>query len=108
MAWTCEHERGTGAARFRLAAVIAKEKGPRGLAVQPKSREETPKVGTPWRFGPNHSAASDMGVFVLRCNLGHGRSTHLGKDVAGEQRKLRPYGNARALQRPADLGDGDA
>ena len=105
MAWTCERERGAGAARLQQAVMIAKEKGPRGLAVQPKSREETPKVGTLWRFGPNHSAAPDMGVFVLRCNLAHGRSTHLGKDVAGEQRMLRPYGNARALPRPADLGD---
>jgi hypothetical protein len=108
MAWTWERERGAGAARPRQVAVITKEKGPRGLAVQPKSREETPKVGTPWRFGPNHSAAPDMGMFVLRCNLGHVRSTHLGKDVAGEQRRLRPYGNARALPRRADLGHSDA
>ena len=108
MAWACERERGAGAARLPQAGMIAKEKGPRGLAVQPKSREETPKVGTPWRFGPNHSAAPDMGMFVLRCNLGHDRATHLGNDVAGEQRGLRPYGNARALQRPADLGDCDA
>jgi hypothetical protein len=104
MAWRCERERGA----LRQVAVIAKEKGPRGLAVQPKSREETPKVGTPWRFGPNHSAAADMGVFVLRCNLAHARPTHLGKDVAGEQLRLRPYGNARAWRRSADRGDGDA
>ena len=47
----------------------AKKKGRAGVAVQPKSREETPKVGTPWRAGPNQSAELDMGVFVLRCNL---------------------------------------
>jgi hypothetical protein len=39
------------------------------MAVQPKSREETPKVGTPWWAGPGHGAQLDMGVFVLRCNL---------------------------------------
>ena len=37
----------------RLAAVQgAKKKGRAGMAVQPKSREETPKVGTPWGLGP--------------------------------------------------------
>jgi hypothetical protein len=104
MAWTGERERCAGAARHRPAAMIAKEKGPRGLAVQPKSREETPKVGTPWWFAPDHSAAVDMGVFVLRCNLGQGMTMHLGKNVARGQHELRPYGNARALQRPIALG----
>ena len=50
----------------------AKKKGRAGMAVQPKSREETPKVGTPWRAGPGHGADLDMGVFVLRCNLAPG------------------------------------
>jgi hypothetical protein len=54
------------------AGWLGKEKGPRGMTVQPKSREETPKVGTPWRLGTGHSAGIHMGVFVLRCNLGPG------------------------------------
>jgi len=47
------------------------------MAVQPKSREETPKVGTPWRVGTDHSANLDMGVFVLRCNLSPGSTIEL-------------------------------
>jgi hypothetical protein len=104
MAWRGQRKRRAGAACLRPAALIAKEKGPRGLAVQPKSREETPKEGTLWWLAPDHSAASDMGVFVLRCNLGHGTTTHLRKNVACGQHWLRPYGNARALQRPIALG----
>ena len=48
---------------------LTKKKGRAGSAVQPKSREETPKVGTPWWAGPGHGAHLHMGVFVLRCNL---------------------------------------
>jgi hypothetical protein len=66
------------------------------MAVQPKSREETPKVGTPWRAWPSRGAARDMGVFVLRCNLGREATVYIGKGVAHAQRCPRPYGNARA------------
>jgi hypothetical protein len=66
------------------------------MAVQPKSREETPKVGTPWRAWPSRGAACDMGMFVLRCNLGREATVYIGKDVAHKQRRPRPYGNARA------------
>jgi len=62
-----------------------KEKGPRGLAVQPKSREETPKVGTPCRVGTGHDADPDMGVFVLRCNLAPPASAELWNTVANTQ-----------------------
>jgi hypothetical protein len=73
---------------------IAKKKGRAGLAVQPKSREETPKVGTPWRAGPNHSADPDMGAFVLRCNLAAPLGHEL-REVCGRRatRGL-PNGNA--------------
>jgi hypothetical protein len=86
---------GGGEARTRQ-----KEKGPRGLAVQPKSREETPKVGTPWRVRPDHSAQADMGMFVLRCNLGSAGRPNLGNNVSLRQRWAVPYGNARALRAP--------
>jgi hypothetical protein len=36
----------------RCGVSPVKKKGCAGKAVQPKSREETPKVGTPWRVGP--------------------------------------------------------
>jgi len=79
--------------------LVTKEKGPPGMAVQPKSREETPKVGTPWRIWPSHDANPDMGAFVLRCNLGPKLGALIGKNVAGRQLWLRPRGNARALTR---------
>ena len=46
---------------------------------------------------PSHGAYADMGVFVLRCNLGSSGRVHIGKTVAMRQRGPRPYGNARAL-----------
>jgi len=91
MAWA----RGGARKRRRLGH----EKGPRGLAVQPKSREETPKVGTPRRGRPDHGAQLDMGMFVLRCNLASPARRDLGKNVAFRQRQARPYGNARARRR---------
>src|SRR5262245_7871433 len=85
-----------------LSAVMRKKKGPPGMAVQPKSREETPKVGTPWRAWPSRGAARDMGMFVLRCNLAQEAAVYIGKDVAQEQHRPRPYGNARALREHGD------
>ena len=67
MAWV-----GARSARTPPAGRWQKKKGRAGMAVQPKSREETPKVGTPWWAGPGHGAHLDMGVFVLRCNLAPG------------------------------------
>ena len=78
------------------------------MAVQPKSREETPKVGTPWRAWPSHSAASDMGMFVLRCNLGADTAAYIGNDVAKAPHRPRPYGNARALSGRGDPAAGCA
>jgi hypothetical protein len=78
------------------------------MAVQPKSREETPKVGTPWRIWPSHGAARDMGMFVLRCNLGPEVAPDIGKAVTEEQRRPRLYGNARALRERGDAAAGCA
>jgi hypothetical protein len=72
----------------KAATMARKEKGPRGMAVQPKSREETPKVGTPWRVRTDHGAALDMGVFVLRCNLGPAPAAELWNTVAAGQREV--------------------
>src|SRR5262245_30728954 len=87
--------------RRALACSFRKEKGPRGLAVQPKSREETPKVGTSWRVGTGHDAVLHMGVFVLRCNLTPAAATALlngassGQRAGGEMATL-ALGPARA------------
>jgi hypothetical protein len=43
-----------------------------------------------------------MGMFVLRCNLGPEPAAYIGKDVAKEQHRPRPYGNARALGERGD------
>ena len=81
MAWV-----GARSARTPPAGRWQKKKGRAGMAVQPKSREETPKVGTPWWAGPGHGADVDMGVFVLRCNLTPVLLTIFRKNVAGWQR----------------------
>src|SRR5215470_515871 len=75
-----------GKPRRGLPCWFEKEKGPRGLAVQPKSREETPKVGTSWRVGTGHDAPLHMGVFVLRCNLGPAPAAELRNAVSSGQR----------------------
>src|SRR5262245_18202949 len=72
--------------RRTLVCSFRKEKGPRGLAVQPKSREETPKVGTSWRVGTGHDAVLHMGVFVLRCNLTPAAATELWNAESSGQR----------------------
>src|SRR5262245_58864262 len=87
--------------RRTLPCWFRKEKGPRGLAVQPKSREETPKVGTSWRVGTGHDAALHMGVFVLRCNLAPAPPTELWNAVSSGQR---PVGEMATLA----LGPGSA
>jgi len=100
MAWTLAFGGGLRAVLTPGNEVVIrrypKKKGPPGMAVQPKSREETPKVGTPWRTWSSRGAACDMGMFVLRCNLGPEPAAYIGNDVAQEQHRPRPYGNARA------------
>jgi hypothetical protein len=71
-----------------------KKKGRAGMAVQPKSREETPKVGTPWWAGPGHGADLHMGVFVLRCNLAPGRPHDLREQCGRLATRGLPNSNA--------------
>jgi hypothetical protein len=87
MAWGSRARRPCGQRR-------AKKKGRAGMAVQPKSREETPKVGTPWWAGPGHGAELDMGVFVLRCNLAAGLLHHLREECGWLATGGLPNGNA--------------
>src|SRR5262249_28520412 len=72
----------------------SKKKGRAGLAVQPKSREETPKVGTPWWAGPGHGAVLDMGGFVLRWNLTPGHPHDLREGCGHLATPVLPNGNA--------------
>jgi hypothetical protein len=81
-------------ARGHWGGALEKKKGRAGMAVQPKSREETPKVGTPWWAGPGHGAALDMGVFVLRCNLAPGLPYHLREECGRLATWDLPNGNA--------------
>jgi hypothetical protein len=90
MAWVWA---GGSPAAMRGSAV-KKKKGRAGMAVQPKSREETPKVGTPWWAGPGHGAHLDMGVFVLRCNLAPGLPHDLREECGWLATWGLPNGNA--------------
>jgi hypothetical protein len=67
-------------------SALKKKKGRVGMAVQPKSREETPKVGTPWWAGPATALTLIWACSCCAATSPRAFLTIFGKNVAGWQR----------------------
>jgi hypothetical protein len=67
---------------------LKKKKGRAGRAVQPKSREETPKVGTPWGLGPATALTVIWACSCCAATSPHVFPTVFGKSVSGWQHRF--------------------
>jgi hypothetical protein len=85
-AWLRQKAHGPRAAA--LAKGTAKKKGRAGVAVRPKSREETPKVGTPWRAEPTTALTCIWACSCCAATSPRPSGANFGNNVAGRQRVI--------------------